>query len=190
VTTETVVKTKWDLQTKVNVASLLVTAAIAIAAMIVGVVNADDLQTKLLQAGQSASVDQGRNVAVLYLERIESEAQGLARMYRADHRVTSYVRLLDLDPTTSDEEAMLTAGALPGTIQALQSFFGTASNVFAGPAELSGALYPAQLKALCVASLYAEQAFVGLKPFIPRDAGADYTVQLHTACLRNDPAVA
>jgi hypothetical protein len=117
-----------------------VTTGIAIAAIVIGVVNAEQLQGELLRDDHDALVAQGQDIAVAYLARVESESHGLLRMIVARVRKPSYVQISDLDPSTSDDGALLTAGASADTLANLQNFYGQVFNLYQARFQRDGAL--------------------------------------------------
>jgi hypothetical protein len=177
-------RSQWDLQQQLTLAALLVTTGTAIAAMVVGCSTAENLQTQLLHANQTALVNQGQDIALAYLARMESESHGLERMITRDVLVPSYVHLADLDPSTSDDGALVTAGASAPTLDSLQDFYGQLSNLYGSPPQRDSRLTRFQQGSICKAAGFGRSAVAQLLRIISASPPPDYSAALLTSCAR------
>jgi hypothetical protein len=160
-----------------------VTTGIAIAAIVIGVVNAEQLQGELLRDDHDALVAQGQDIAVAYLARVESESHGLLRMIVARVRKPSYVQISDLDPSTSDDGALLTAGASADTLANLQNFYGQVFNLYQARFQRDGALTAYQRGSACKASAFGRAVVISLLKVIQVSAPPDFSKSLLAACV-------
>jgi hypothetical protein len=172
------VSKKWGIDQTLQLA----VAAIAIAAIVVSTVSSCTLQHQLLSANKQALVDQGKSVAIAYLARVEDEAHGLLKMYREDKYQRTFVATADLDASTSDDGALLTAGAKASTLEDLEGFDGQVVNIFRAGAGPHGTLTPFQYRSACHAASYAAGVVTDLGRIVVGARPFDYNRQLFAMC--------
>jgi hypothetical protein len=172
----------WGRDQKLALGSLILTMIAAKAAIVIGVINTQELQGKLLRADHDALVAQGQDIAVAYLARVESASHGLWRMVSGGRRQPPYVQISDLDASTSDDGALLTAGAGAQTLSNLQNFYGQVRNLYRARFRTDDTLSLYQLGSSCKASAFGRRVVRDLLRVIRVAAPRDYSLALHKTC--------
>jgi hypothetical protein len=94
-----------------------------------------------------------------------------------------YVQLSDLDVSTGDAGALLTAGASAAVLTSLENFYGQVFNLYHAHFRKNNTLTHYQRGSACRASVFGREIVVDLQKVVSSDLlPTDYSACLRSAC--------